>query len=96
MSNCSIKVGTFNKVLSIPFLLALFQIIITIYELFYPEKIKTPFVNLYPDSFGQIAIIIIPYIKCFSFTTQKKKAKCQCSKKKKIVYIILSCFFYIH
>ena len=94
MSNCSIKVGTFNKVLSIPFLLALFQIIITIYELFYPEKIKTPFVNLYPDSFGQIAIIIIPYIKCFSFTTQKKKAKCQRPKKKNCLHYFILLLLY--
>ena len=88
MSKFFIKIGTFNKILSIPFLLALTQIIITICELFYPEKIKFPFISLYPDSLARIAIIIIPCIKCFSITTQKKKQNVNVQKK--IVYIILS------
>ena len=89
MSKFFIKIGTFNKIISIPFLHALVQIIITINELFYPEKIKCPLINFYPDALAQIAIIIIPYIKCFSITNQKKKAKCQCSKKNCLHYFIL-------
>ena len=96
MPKFCIKIGTFNKIISIPFLLALVEIIIKIFELFYPEKIKCPFMRLYPDALGQIAIIIIPYIKCFSITTQKKKAKCQCSKKNCLHYFILSFLFLVN
>jgi len=74
MSKFFIKIGTFNKIISIPFLLSLVQIIITICELFYPEKIKCPLINFYPDAF---------------FRLQLKKKKQNVSVQKKIVYIIL-------
>ena len=93
MSKFCIKVGTFNKIISIPFLLALIQLIITIFELFYPEKIKHPFLGFYSESLGQIAIIIIPYLKCFSISAQKDKIKCQCSKINSLHYFILLFLF---
>ena len=93
MSKFYIKIGTFNKIISIPFLLALIQLIITIFELFYPEKIKHPFLGFYSESLGQIAIIIIPYLKCFSISAQKDKIKCQCSKINSLHYFILLFLF---
>ena len=78
MSKFYIKVGSFNKILSIPFLLALIQLIITIFEIFYPENIKHQLLGFYSESLGEIVLIIIPYWKCFSISTKKDKVKCQC------------------
>ena len=89
MSKFYIKVGSFNKILSIPFLLALIQLIITIFEIFYPENIKHQLLGFYSESLGEILLIIIPYLKCFSISTKKDKVKCQCSKKNCLHYFIL-------
>ena len=93
MSKFYIKVGSFNKILSIPFLLVLIQLIITIFEIFYPENIKHQFLGFYSESLGEILLIIIPYLKCFSISAKKDKKNANVQKK--IVCIILFYFFFI-
>ena len=89
MSNCCIKLGSFNKKLSIPFLLALAQIIINIYNNFYYEENQSIMMDGCSEALGQIAIRIIPYIKCFSISSKDDKEGCQCSKKIGLHYFIL-------
>ena len=91
MSKFFIRTGTFNIKSLIPFLLALAQVIIFIIDLYYPEEKSSFTMNSYSTGLGQIAIIILPYIKCFSISSQKKEKRCKCSKK--IVCIILFYFF---
>ena len=92
MSKFCIKLGTFNKILSIPFLLALTQIILIIFELYFPGERKNVIMDPYSEGLGQIAIIIIPYIKCFSISNQKEKTKCQFTKKNCLHYFLLHFF----
>ena len=84
-----IRTGTFNIKLLIPFLLALAQVIIFIIDLYYPEEKSSFTMNSYSTGLGQIAIIILPYIKCFSISSQKKEKRCKCSKKNCLHYFIL-------
>ena len=95
MAKFFVKLGAFNKIILIPFLLALAKIFIIIVEHFYPEERKNLIMDSFSMSFGHIAIIIIPYIKCFSLSNQKKKTKCQCSKKNFLHYFILLILFSI-
>ena len=95
MAKFFVKLGAFNKIILIPFLLALAKIFIIIVEHFYPEERKNLIMDSFSMSFGHIAIIIIPYIKCFSLSNQKKKTKCQCSKKNILHYFILLILFSI-
>ena len=95
MAKFFVKLGAFNKIILIPFLLALAKIFIIIVEHFYLEERKNLIMDSFSMSFGHIAIIIIPYIKCFSLSNQKKKTKCQCSKKNILHYFILLILFSI-
>ena len=38
---------------------------------------------------GKLAVVIIPHIKCFSISNKNKKAKCECSRKNSLHYLIL-------
>jgi len=95
MAEFCIRLGRFNKILSIPFLLTLIQIVISIYYLYITNKISVSFIASVGQSLGQIAIKIMPYIKCFSISSQKEKTKWQCQCSKKIFCIILSCSLFI-
>ena len=95
MSKLLIKLGALNKKLLFPFFLALAQIILLIFELYYPERQNISFIDLYSEALGQIAIIIIPYLRCFSISHKKDKFKCQCSKKNFLHYFILLSLYYI-
>jgi hypothetical protein len=92
-----IKLGTFNKILLFPFLLALSKIILFIFEAYYPEKQRNIILDGISKSFGQMAIKIIPYLKCFSLSNQKEKIKCksECTKKNCLHYFILLFLFTI-
>ena len=78
MARCCIKPGSFKKILLFPFLYALANIIKTIYQFFYPEKQQNLVIDGFSNSFGIIAVKIIPHLKCFSLSNQKEKTKCQC------------------
>ena len=90
-----IKLGTFNKILLFPFLLALSKIILLIFDLYYPEKQRNIILDGFSKAFGQIAIKIIPHLKCFSLSNQEEKikCKCQCSGKNCLHYFILLFLF---
>ena len=97
MAKFCIRLGRFNKILLIPFLLTLVQIAITIYKLYFPKVSGSFFIGGVGESLGQMAIIIIPYIKCFSVSRQKEKEKCQCqcSKINFLHYFILLLIYLI-
>jgi len=97
MAKFCIRLGRFNKILLIPFLLTLVQIVITIYKLYFPKESGSFFIGGVGESLGQMAIIIIPYIKCFSVSRQKEKEKCQCqcSKINFLHYFILLLIYLI-
>ena len=46
--------------------------------MFYPEKQQNLIIDGFSNSFGIIAVKIIPHLKCFSLSNQKEKTKCQC------------------
>ena len=73
MSNCFIRIGAFNKSLLLPFLLALIQIILLVFDHFVPEEIHNNILESYSIGLGDIAVIIIPHIKIFPFRIQKEK-----------------------
>ena len=73
MAKFCIRLGRFNKILLIPFLLTLVQIAITIYKLYFPKESGSFLIGGVGESLGRMAIIIIPYIKCFSVSRKKKK-----------------------
>ena len=99
MAKFCIRLGRFNKILLIPFLLTLVQIAITIYKLYFPKESGSFLIGVVGESLGQMAIIIIPYIKCFSVSRQKEKEKekcqCQCSKINFLHYFILLLIYLI-
>ena len=99
MAKFCIRLGRFNKILLIPFLLTLVQIAITIYKLYFPKESGSFLIGIVGESLGQMAIIIIPYIKCFSVSRQKEKEKekcqCQCSKINFLHYFILLLIYLI-
>ena len=95
MSNCFIKIGAFNKSLLLPFLLALIQIILLVFDHFVPEEIHNNILESYSIGLGDIAVIIIPHIKFFSISNQKGKEKCSISRKIFLNYIILFFLFSI-
>ena len=97
MAKFCIRLGRFNKILLIPFLLTLVQIAITIYKLYFPKESGSFLIGGVGESLGQMAIIIIPYIKCFSVSRQKEKEKCQCqcSKINFLHYFILLLIYLI-
>ena len=66
MARCCIKPGSFKKILLFPFLYALANIIKTIYQFFYPEKQQNLVIDGFSNSFGIIAVKIMPHLKCFS------------------------------
>ena len=95
MPKFCIKLGTFKKVLLFPFLLALANIILIIFKLFYPEKQENLVMDGFSMAFGIMAVKIIPHLKCFSLSNQKEKTKCQCqcSCKNFLHYFILFILF---
>ena len=95
MSKFCVKLGAINKKLSFPFFLALVQIVLIIFELYFPEQKINSVLSFYSEAFAQTAIIIIPYIKCLSISNQKEKTKCQCSKKNCLHYFILLLLYYV-
>ena len=96
MAKFCIRLGRLNKILSIPFLLTLIQIVLSIYNIYITNKISVSFIASVGQSLGQIAIKIIPYIKCFSISSQKEKTKCQCqcSKKKYFALFYLALYLF--
>ena len=78
MTKFCIAPGSFKKILLFPFLYSLANIIKTIYQMFYPEKQQNLIIDGFSNSFGIIAVKIIPHLKCFSLSNQKEKTKCQC------------------
>ena len=95
MAKFCIRLGRFNKILSIPFLLTLIQIVISIYYLYITNKISVSFIASVGQSLGQIVIKIIPYIKCFSISSQKEKTNGNVNAQKKyfaLFYLALYLF----
>ena len=89
MSKIIISFGEFKKALLLPFLLALTQIIIFVLDLIIYEQPKCHFLESTAIGLGEFAVIIIPYLKCFSISNKNEKTKCSCSKKSCLNYIIL-------
>jgi len=89
MSKFIIRFGEFKKALLLPFLLALTQIIIFVLDIFIPEKVKCYLLESTAIGLGEFAVIIIPYLKCFSISNKNEQTKCSCSKKICLNYIIL-------
>ena len=75
MVECFIKLGLINQKLIIPCILLLISILHILYINYILEYKANIIVTEISASFGHMAIIIIPYIKCFS------------SKKRKIKYL---------
>ena len=89
MSKFIIRFGEFKKALLLPFLLALTQIIIFVLDIVIPEIVKSHFLESTAIGLGEFAVIIIPYLKCFSISNKNEQTKCSCSKKICLNYIIL-------
>ena len=89
MSKIIISFGEFKKALLLPFLLALTQIIIFVLDIIIDEQPKCHFLESTAIGLGEFAVIIIPYLKCFSISNKNEKTKCSCSKKICLNYIIL-------
>ena len=89
MSKSIIKIGEFKKILLLPFLLALTQIITIVFDDIIHEKVKNHALESTSVGLGQILIIIIPHIKLFSISNKKERTKCECSKKNCIHYTIV-------
>ena len=91
MSKFFIRLGVLNKILSIPFIVALVQLFLIIFELFFQDKRNNVVIDIYSKALGQILIIIIPYIKCFSLSNQKKSQMSMFKKKLfTLFYLIIS------
>ena len=89
MSKSIIKIGEFKKILLLPFLLALTQIITIVFDDIIHEKVKNHALESTSVGLGQILIIIIPHITLFSISNKKERTKCECSKKNCIHYTIV-------
>ena len=89
MSNFFIKLGEFKKILLLPFLLALTQILLLVLDDIIHEKVKNHVLESTSMGLGKLAIIIIPHIKFFSISKKEEEKKCECSKKNVLHYIIL-------
>ena len=89
MSNFFIKLGEFKKILLLPFLLALIQILLLVLDDIIHEKVKNHVLESTSMGLGKLAIIIIPHIKFFSISKKEEEKKCECSKKNVLHYIIL-------
>ena len=89
MSKFCLRIGEIeiNKKTLLVSILSLFQTIIAIIELFFPEKRKNHFLESTSIGLGQLAVFIVPHIKFFSISNEKKKTKYKCPKKSS--YIIL-------
>ena len=73
MAKFCIKIGDFNKLLLLPFSLALIQIIMLVFDHFVKEEIHNNVLESYSIGLGDIAVFIIPHIKFFLFRIKKKK-----------------------
>ena len=93
MSKIIISFGEFKKALLLPFLLALTQIIIFVLDIIIDEQPKCHFLESTAIGLGEFAVIIIPYLKCFSTSNKNEKTKCSCSKKICLNYILFCLFF---
>jgi len=89
MSKFIIRFGEFKKALLLPFLLALTQIIIFVLDIVIYERVKSHLLESTAIGLGEFAVIIIPYLKCFSISNKNERTKCSCSKKICLNYIIL-------
>ena len=91
MSKFCLRIGEIeiNKKTLLVSILSLFQTIIAIIELFFPEKRKNHFLESTSIGLGQLAVFIVPHIKFFSISNEKKKTKYKCSKKIFLHYFIL-------
>ena len=92
MKKCFIRFGELNKRLLLPLLLALSYIILIVIDDLFIKKtnnLNNNILELCSIGIGKIAIIIIPYIKCFSISKEKNKRKCECNKKNLLYYFIL-------
>lgn len=90
MANFFLHLGTINKNLLVPFFLALFSLIHTLYIEYILKKEGNVIITEISASIGHMSILIIPYLKCFSSKNKVNKIK----KKKKIILGTIS-FFYL-
>ena len=95
MAQFCIKIGDFNKLLLLPFSLALIQIIMLVFVHFVKEEIHNNVLESYSIGLGDIAVFIIPHIKFFSISNKKEKTKCAFSRKIFLNYVILLFLFTI-
>ena len=72
MVECFLKLGLINEKLIIPCILVIISIIHILYINYILEYKANVIVTEISASFGHMAIIIIPYIKCFSSKNQNK------------------------
>ena len=83
--------GDINKKLSLPFLVALSQILINIHSAKFPEAESNQILETFSSSIGKFLIIIVPYI--FKASTNENKEKM--IQKKKCLHYFLLCLIYI-
>ena len=81
MPKCFIKIGEMKNTLFLPSFTTFAQIILLVIDAIYPEVIKNHILESTSIGQGELAIIIMPYLKCFSESNTKKKIKSECSKK---------------
>ena len=80
--------GDINKKLLLPVLVAIGQVIINIFNKYYPEKESNFVLQLYSVSLGQIAIIFVPYILRIHNIVNKSNNE-ELHQKKFLNYFIL-------
>jgi len=79
-----------NKKILIPLFLSLGQVIINVFNEYYPEEYPNFILDLYSISIGQIAIIFLPYLLKIPLNNNNDYKR---HKKKKFFHYFLLCFF---
>ena len=97
-SKCPIIFGPIGKMLLIPFILAINQVIYNIFILFFPGN-TSQLIESYSISFGHMLTIFIPRIKFFSLGTNrlsiKQTDKNNSSNKWFFRYFLLAIFYFL-
>ena len=93
MSKYIFRFGLINRKLFLPFLLGLSQVSINIINKYFPEKKKCQIMESFSIAIGQMAIIIIPHLKIFSFEKEKVSIK-KYSTSKVICHYFILCMNY--
>ena len=82
--------GELNKKIIVPLFLSLGQVLINIFNEYYPEDSPNFILDLYSISIGQIAIIFLPYLYKIHLDINKIYI---IEKRKKFLHYFLLCLF---